>query len=52
MTNMVKEKRASVSLSQITKEALDSIKDSNQSYGRVILQLIRFWKEQGGARLK
>lgn len=52
MTNMVKEKRASVRLSQITKEALDSIKHPEQSYGGIILELIRFWKEQGGARLK
>ncbi len=49
---MVREKRATVSLSQITKETLDSIKHSGQSYTAVIRQLIRFWKEQGGARLK
>ncbi len=49
---MANEKRATVSLSQITKEALDSIKHSEQSYGGLILELIRFWKEHGGARLK
>ncbi len=49
---MANEKRATVNLSQTTKETLDSIKHSGQSYTGVILQLIRFWKEQGGARLK
>ncbi len=49
---MAKAKRATVNLSQTTKEALDSIKHSGQSYTALIRELIRFWKEQGGARLQ
>ncbi len=49
---MTKEKRASISLSQTAKDALDSIKRTGQSYDGLIRELVKFWKEQGGARLK
>ncbi len=49
---MSKEKRASVNLSRATKDALDSIKHTGQSYDGLIRELLRFRKEQTGARLK
>jgi len=46
-----KGKRASVSLSQTTKDALDSLKHSGQSYDGLIQDLVKFRKareEEGG----
>jgi len=53
---MAKKKRASLSLSQTTKDALDSLKHSGQSYDGLIKDLVKFWKERegegGDAKLK
>jgi len=44
---MVKKmKRSSLSLSQATKDALDSLKHIGQSYDGLIKELVRFWKER------
>jgi len=39
-------KRATVNLSQKTKDALDSLKHSGQSYDGLIKDLVKFWKER------
>jgi len=41
-----KGKRASVSLSQTTKDDLDSLKHSGQSYDGLIKELVKFCKER------
>lgn len=45
-----KGKRASLSLSQTTKDALDSLKHAGQSYDGLIQELVRFWKERKEVR--
>ena len=45
---MDKRKRASMNISQGTKDALDSIKHQGQSYDGLIQELIKFWKEKRG----
>lgn len=45
-----KTKRASLSLSQTTKDALDSLKHAGQSYDGLIQELVRFWKERKEVR--
>ena len=40
--------RASISITQGTKYALDSIKHQGQSYDGLIQELVKFWKEKKG----
>jgi len=42
------EKRSSISLSQSTKDNMDSIKHPGQSYDGLIQELVQFWKERKG----
>ena len=43
-------KRVTVSISGETKESLDSIKHTGQSYNGLIQELVRFWKKQAEER--
>jgi len=43
-----KPKRLTVSLSQQTKEELDTIKHTGQSYDGLIQELIKLWKREKG----
>jgi hypothetical protein len=43
-------KRVTVSISGETKEFLDSIKHTGQSYNGLIQELVRFWKKQAEKR--
>ena len=45
---MDKRKRASMNVSQRTKDTLDSIKHPGQSYDGLLQELIKFWKEKRG----
>ncbi len=38
--------RSSISISQQTKDELDSIKHSGQSYDGLIKELVKFWKDK------
>lgn len=42
-------KRESISISQQTKDALDSIKHTGQSYNGLLQELVKFWKEKKGS---
>ena len=42
---MAKGSRSSLSLSQTTKDGLDSIRHPGQSYDGLMQELVRFWKE-------
>lgn len=44
----MKKKRASLSISKETKEMLDSIKHTGQSYGGLIQELIKLWEKEYG----
>jgi len=40
--------RSSISISRRVKDDLDSIKHSGQSYGGLIQELVKFWKDKRG----
>jgi len=40
--------RSSLSVSRKTKDSLDSIKHSGQSYDGLIQELVKFWKDKKG----
>jgi len=40
--------RASLNISRRAKDDLDSIKHSGQSYGGLIQELVKFWKDKRG----
>ena len=46
--NMKKGKRLSLSVSQQTKEDLDTIKHTGQSYDGLIQELIKLWRREKG----
>jgi len=39
-------RRSSLSISQSTKDSMDSIKHAGQSYDGVIQELVKFWKSK------
>ncbi len=41
-------RRRVISISQQTKDALDSVKHAGQSYNGLTQELVKFWKEQKG----
>ena len=43
-----KAKRTTISISRETKDSLDSIKHTGQSYDGLIQELVRLWKKQHG----
>jgi len=46
-----KVKRSTISISQLTKDSLDSIKHPGQSYEGVIKELIKLWGKEYGAKI-
>ncbi len=47
MANSQNRERSSLNISRLTKDALDSIKHSGQSYDGLIQELVKFWKDKG-----
>lgn len=43
-----KRERAPLNISRQTKDALDSLKHSGQSYDGLIKELIKFWQDKSG----
>lgn len=41
-----KAKRTTISISQVTKEALDSIKHPGQSYDGLFQELVKLWQKE------
>jgi len=46
-----KAKRNTISISQPTKQILDSIKHPGQSYDGLIRELIKLWEKEYGAKI-
>jgi len=46
-----KAKRNTISISQPTKQILDSIKHPGQSYDGLIQELIKLWEKENGAKI-
>ena len=47
MANSQNRERSSLNISRRTKDDLDSIKHSGQSYDGLIQELVKFWKDKG-----
>jgi hypothetical protein len=47
VANSQNRERSSLNISRQTKDDLDSIKHSGQSYDGLIQELIKFWKDKG-----